>query len=232
MNSMKNLAIIPARSGSKGVKDKNIRMICGQPLIAYSIQAAKESHVFETIHVSTDSEKYAQIAREYGADVPFLRTSEYATDVASTWDAVRYVQEQYAQLGKRYDMITVLQPTSPLREAKDICEAYKMFCEKEAKSVISVCETEYSPTLCKQIKDDLSLNNFIDINLAKRRQEMPKYYRLNGSIYMLKTEVLKNMNELYGTKSYAYIMEREKSIDIDDELDIKIAEILLENTIL
>lgn len=116
---MKNIAVIPARSGSKGLKDKNIKELNGKSLLAQSIEAAQESGRFDTIHVSIDSEYYAEIAKKYGADVPFLRSAELASDTSSTWDTVRFVLEEYTKLGKEFDTITVLQPTSPLRTAED-----------------------------------------------------------------------------------------------------------------
>ena len=109
---MKNIAIIPARSGSKGLPDKNIRLLGGKPLLAYTIEAAIQSGCFDTVHVSTDSEHYAEIARQYGADVPFLRSAALATDTASTWDAVREALCRYAELGKTFDTMMLMQPTS------------------------------------------------------------------------------------------------------------------------
>ena len=117
---MKNIAIIPARSGSKGVRDKNIRNLCGKPLMAYTIEAALESGEFDEVMVSTDSEHYAEIARKYGASVPFLRSAKTASDSASSWDMVDEVLNCYAMLGKSFDTFCLLQPTSPLRDKKDI----------------------------------------------------------------------------------------------------------------
>ena len=221
---MKNIAIIPARSGSKGIKDKNIKELCGKPLMAYSIEAAIVSDLFDCVHVSTDSEEYARIAKKYGAEVPFLRDEEYASDTASTWDTVKNVLNKYSKLGKEFDVVTVLQPTSPLRTSEDICNAYQLFCEKEALSVVSVCEVEHSPLLCNTLKSDLSMDQFIDMKTVARRQDMNTYYRINGGIYMLHIDVLKNIEELYGRRSYAYVMDKRDSVDIDDELDFKLAE--------
>lgn len=228
---MKHLAIIPARSGSKGLKDKNVKILNGKPMMVYTIEAACKANIFDCVHVSTDSQEYAEIARENGADTPFLRSKEYSTDTANTWDVVRYVLKKYAELGKQFDMVTVLQPTSPLRTVDDICGAYKRFCEKKASAVVSVSEMEHSPVLCNKLEMDLSLNNFVDMSLAKRRQNMPRYYRVNGGIYMIKVQILDALDELYGANSYAYIMKRENSIDIDDDLDFKIAEALLTNKV-
>lgn len=224
---MKNIAIIPARSGSKGLKDKNIKELCGKPLIAYTIEAAIQSGIFDCVHVSTDSAEYAVIAKEYGADVPFLRSKEYATDTASTWDTVKYVLNTYSELGKEFGMVTVLQPTSPLRTSEDICGAYHMFCEKDALSVISVCEMEHTLALCNTLGENLSLNKFIDIEKMKRRQDTEVYYRINGGIYMVDVRILDKLDELYGTRSYAYVMDKNKSVDIDCEWDFKMAEFLI-----
>ena len=123
---MRNLAVIPARSGSKGLKNKNIRMFAGKPLMAYTIESAINSNQFECVHVSTDSLKYADIARQYGADVPFLRSEKLSTDEAGTWDTVRFVINEYLRLGNEFDTVTVLQPTSPLRTAGDIIAAFQI----------------------------------------------------------------------------------------------------------
>jgi len=224
---LRNIAIIPARSGSKGLKDKNIKDLCGKPLMAYSIEAAINSSIFDCVHVSTDSEKYADIAKQYGADVPFLRSENYSTDTASTWDTVNYVIEEYFSCGQKFDMVTILQPTSPLRTSEDICSAYNMFCEKQALSVVSVGEMEHSPLLANTLDESLSLNGFINLDKVGRRQDMPTYYRINGAIYMMKTQVLDNINNLYGKRSFAYVMSKEKSVDIDSLMDFKIAEILI-----
>ena len=122
---MKNIAIIPARSGSKGLKDKNIRNLNGRPLLAWTIEAAVRSGEFDEIMVSTDSEAYAEIARRYGADVPFLRSPATATDTASSWDTVAEVLENCRERGSTFDTFCLLQPTSPLRNAEDIRNAYR-----------------------------------------------------------------------------------------------------------
>ena len=121
---MKSIAIIPARSGSKGLIDKNIRLLCGKPMLAYSIEAAEKSEIFDVVHVSTDSEQYAEIAKNYGADVPFLRGEELSNDTANTWDVVRYVLKKYKELGKYFDVVMVLQPTSPLRTKEAHCRVF------------------------------------------------------------------------------------------------------------
>ena len=224
---MKNIAVILARSGSKGLKDKNIKELCGKPLMAYSIEAALESGVFDCVHVSTDSVQYAEIAKQYGADVPFMREAIHATDTATSWDALRFVMEQYRELGKEFDTVTLLQPTSPLRDANDIKKAFEVFVEMGADSVVSVCEMEHSLALCNTLKEDGCMHGFIDASKAGRRQDMQTYYRLNGAIYIQKINCLMNKKDLYGEKSYAYIMDKMNSVDIDDAFDFMIAETMM-----
>lgn len=228
---MKNIAVIPARSGSKGLKDKNIMSLYGKPLIAYSIEAAINSGLYDVVHVSTDSAEYAQIAQKYGADVPFLRDKQLAQDNSSTWDAMRYVVEQYKELGKEFDTLTVLQPTSPLRDVEDIRGAWKCFVDKEANMISSVVEMEHSPLWCNVLPDDLSMKNFEDEkNSYLPRQSLPTYYRENGAIYILKIAHLFGMENLYKNNCYAYIMSKENSIDIDDEMDFLLVEFYLKKS--
>ena len=224
---MRNIAVILARSGSKGLKDKNIKELCGKPLMAYSIEAALEAGVFDCVHVSTDSTQYAEIAKQYGADVPFLRDEAHATDTASSWDALRFVIERYKELGEAFDTVTLLQPTSPLRDAEDIIKAFEIFREKKADSVVSVCEMEHSLALCNTLTEDGCMHGFIDATKAGRRQEMQTCYRLNGAIYIQKTECLMSKKDLYGEKSYACIMDKKKSVDIDDAFDFLMAEAIM-----
>ncbi len=221
---MKSIAIITARSGSKGLKDKNIKMLKGKPLMAYSIEAALTSGKFDCVHVSTDSEEYAQIAKEYGADVPFLRDAELATDTAGTWDTLRAVVKKYEALGKSFDTVTLLQPTSPLRDAEDVKQAFTVFEEKDADSVVSICEVDHSPKICNVLGEGDSMENFIDTTSVGRRQDLGTYYRINGAIYIQKTEVLMNNQNLYGPKSFAYVMSKVHSVDIDDAFDFMVAE--------
>lgn len=225
---MTSIAIIPARSGSKGLPDKNIKLLHDKPLLAYSIEAAEKSGLFDCIHVSTDSERYEQIAREYGADVPFLRNEELSGDTAGSWDVVRWVLRQYAARGQRFDMVTLLQPTSPLREAEDIKQAYHLFEEKAADAVVSVCEMDHSPLWSNTLPEDGSMDGFLDQVADAGRQQLPMYYRINGAIYMLRTALLaEGAPGLYREGTYAYVMPKERSVDIDDALDFAIAETIL-----
>ena len=224
---MKNLAIIPARSGSKGLKDKNIKLLNGKPLMAYSIEAALESKKFDEVMVSTDSPKYADIAKEFGAMVPFLRSERTSSDTASSWDMVKEVLSCYEELGKKFDTVCLLQPTSPLRNAVDIQEAYKLYEERASVAVLSVCEMEHTPLWSNVLSDDLSLNGFIKTDLGTRRQDNDTYYRVNVAIYITSVEQLYKDSNLYREGSFAYIMPRERSVDIDTMLDFSYAEFLL-----
>lgn len=224
---MRNIAIIPARSGSKGLVDKNIKLMAGKPLMGYTIEAALGSGVFDTVMVSTDSDKYAEIAKGLGADVPFLRSEETASDTASSWDAVNEVLERYLSLGKKFDTFCLLQPTSPFRSAKDIKGAYDIFTEKSAKFVVSVCEMEHPLSWCGMIPDDLSLSGFVERGSARQRQKVGKSYRLNGAIYIADINEFNEDRFFYRDGCYAYIMETGRSIDIDNAEDFAYAEYLM-----
>lgn len=223
-NNKKFLAIIPARSGSKGLKDKNIKELCGKPMIAYTIEAAKESKIFEDIIVSTDSLKYAEISNKYGASVPFLRPDYLSTDIATTNDVIEYTIKELQKIGKEFDYFILLQPTSPLRTSQDILGAVELLFKKNANSIISVCEAEHSPLYMNILDESLSMDGFLPKNVKTRRQEFSKYYRLNGAIYISKVDYFLKYKNFYGEISYAYIMDKIRSIDIDDEFDFTMAE--------
>lgn len=224
---MNNLAIIPARSGSKGLKDKNIKLLNGKPLIAYSIEAAEQSGIYSHILVSTDSEIYGKIAIKYGAEVPFYRSEENASDVASSWDVVKEVLRKYMKMGVEFDTFTLLQPTSPLRKTEDILNAYQIFKEKKATAVVSVCEMEHSPLWSNTLPEDNSLAGFLKSESNKQRQKLETFYRINGAIYMANVKEFLKDTSLYRDNCYAYKMSAERSIDIDTELDFKIAETII-----
>ena len=224
---MTNIAIIPARSGSKGLRDKNIKELCGKPLIAWSIESAQKSCCFDEIMVSTDSEQYAEIARKYGASVPFLRSKVTSSDTASSWDMVDEVLEGYKKLSREFDTFCLLQPTSPLRTAQDISTAYELYQKKANFAVVSVCEAEHSPLWCGHLPDSQEFENFIDVNSMKQRQAGGKFYRLNGAIYIVDIERFKTDRFLYQKGSYAYIMRQDQSVDIDTDTDFQFAELLM-----
>lgn len=222
---MNNIAIIPARSGSKGLKDKNIKELNGKPLMAYTIEAALRSNQFETIMVSTDSKEYAKIACEYGAEVPFLRSEETSTDEAGSWDVVLEVLSNYVELGKMFDTVCLLQPTSPLRKVDDIINSYKLLEEKKADAITSVCEVDHSPLWTMTLSSDQSMKDFRNqkrINVPRQKLEM--YYRLNGAIYIRKIKYLNNEIFILDPNEYAYIMSKKYSVDIDSIDDFEYAE--------
>ncbi|MCR4617414.1 MAG: acylneuraminate cytidylyltransferase family protein [Lachnospiraceae bacterium] len=220
---MSCLAIIPARSGSKGLPDKNIKVLGDKPLIGWTIDASKESGCFDEIMVSTDSEEYGRIARNLGANVPFLRSAETSCDTASSWDMVREVLKCYDNIGKRFDGFCLLQPTSPFRNAEDIKGAFSLMKEKQAKAVVSVCECEHSPLWSGNLPDSLSMDGFITKTAMEQRQKQSKFFRLNGAIYLMDTDGFLKGRELYGAGTFAYIMKNENSVDIDSALDFEYA---------
>lgn len=226
---MRSIAIIPARSGSKGLKDKNIRLLAGKPMMAYTIEAAKQSGIFDCVHVSTDSKEYARIAQKLGADVPFLRSDELSGDTAGSWDVVRWTLEQYAQRGQTFDCVALLQPTSPLRTAEDIQNAYRIMQEKHADAVVGVCEMDHSPVWSNTLPEDGNMDGFLNRAANIGRQNLPVYYRINGAVYLAKKDILSDAETaLYGVGTYAYVMPKQRSIDIDDVFDFMVAEAVMD----
>ncbi|MDH6632074.1 UNVERIFIED_ORG: pseudaminic acid cytidylyltransferase [Lelliottia amnigena] len=222
------IALIPARGGSKRLPDKNIKQLHGKPLIAWTIEAAILSQLFDKVIVSTDSEKISEVAKHYGAEVPFIRPAEISGDTASTADVVKhaidFINKNYAA---SVETICLLQPTSPLRNSSHIEEAYKLYARKNANSVISVCELEHPIQLCNTLDNNLSMNDFISSENIRRSQDYDKYYRLNGAIYIFNSCHVNNIAGIYDSKSYAYVMDRFSSIDIDVKEDFMLAEALM-----
>ena len=224
---MHNIAIIPARSGSKGLKNKNIKLMNGKPLLAYSIEAAKKSGAFDEIMVSTDSQKYADIAVEYGASVPFLRSAENSSDTAGSWDTVVEVLGKYREAGRLFDTVCLLQPTSPLRTGEDIFGAYEFFIDKEVNALTTVCEVDHSPLWTMTLDESRMLTEYRKNSIDIPRQKLDTYYRINGAIYIRKIEYGIDCIHLDNSKEIAFIMDKRRSVDIDDELDFAIGEYLL-----
>lgn len=213
------LAIIPARGGSKRLPRKNILDLCGKPLISYSIEAGLKSKYISKVIVSSDDEEILQLSQKSGVDT-IKRPDYLSTDNSSTFDALEHTINSL----EKYDYIVLLQPTSPLRNEKHIDEAIELLNEKDADAVISVCETEHSPLWCNTLDEDLNMSNFLSKEiLNKRSQDLPKYYRINGAIYICKMEkLLENRSYFIKENIFAYIMEKIYSVDIDDELDFLI----------
>lgn len=226
-NDKKFLAIIPARSGSKGLKDKNIKNLNEKPMIAYTIEAAKQSGIFTDIIVSTDSERYATISEKHGATVPFLRPKELATDSSTSIDMIEYTITELNKRGFTYDFFMLLQPTSPLRDANDIRNAVNLLTKKKANSVVSVCEAEHSPHLMNTLDDSLNMDGFLPTKFNKRRQDLSTYYRLNGAIYLSNTRYFQEHKSFYKEKSYACVMKQKNSIDVDSWIDFELIRILI-----
>lgn len=227
---MKIIAIIPARSGSKGLPDKNIKSVCGRPLMDYTIKAAIDSECFETVMVSTDSEKYAEIAKKCGADVPFMRSATTAGDKAGSWDVVREILNNYKKKGIIYDYVALLQPTSPLRSAMDIRMAVKMLDADSVNNVVSVTETEHPVQWCFTLPADLEMLEYAKSPYNNmRRQDLIKHYQENGAIYLVNAnKIINDDYNLYEDKCFAYIMPRERSIDIDTKLDLIVLKAIIE----
>lgn len=225
---MRILAIVPARGGSKGIKDKNIKEIEGRPLIEYTIEAAKRCEYIDEIVVSTDSEKIAKVAKKAGAKVPFLRPDELASDTARTIDVVLFTIEQLKLIGQEYDIVVLLQPTSPLRDEDDICGAIEKYVSCNMKSLVSVSEVSESPILMRQIVDETHMEKLLNINSTIRRQDMAKYYMVNGSIYINKIEEL-NSDTSLNDNVIPYVMDRSHSVDIDDDVDIEVMKYYVNN---
>lgn len=204
-------------------------MLAGKPLIAYSIEAAEASEMFSEIMVSTDSDRYAAIAREWGAEVPWLRGADLSSDTAGSWDVVRTELARYAQRDRYFDTVCLLQPTSPLRAAEDIRTSYRLLLEHNAGAVTSMCEVEHSPLLTATLDDTLSLSSFRS-KLAElpslRRQDLPQHYRLNGAIYVRRVSYDGGI-ALVEEPEVACLMESFASVDIDSLFDFYVAETLL-----
>lgn len=215
---MRVLALIPARSGSKGVKDKNIRNFRGKPLMAHTIESALSSGVCDEVFVCTDSEKYASIAKKWGASVPFLRSERSARDESKSIECVIEALERYKESGKEFDTLILLQPTSPLRNAEHIKEAYKKFLEY-GEDLASVCESAENPLFMRRIENE-RLCNLLPLPSSVRRQDLQKCYILNGAIYINATSRL-NENTSFNDNPLSYVMSREESLDIDEEGDLK-----------
>lgn len=226
---MKRIAIITARSGSKGLKDKNIMDLRGRPLIDYTIRAALDSGCFDEVMVSTDSQLYADISIKCGASVPFLRSAETSGDTAGSWDVVREVLRNYEAMGQVFDQAVLLQPTSPLRTAEDITGAFRRMEEVGAENMISVVEVEHPIQWCVKASEDLSLTELAASPYWEmRRQDLPKHYRVNGAIYIVNAKKMMDPNYAYmSDKCYGYIMEQEKSVDIDTITDFCAVEAIL-----
>lgn len=224
------LCTICARGGSKGVKNKNIKTLNGKPLIAYTIEQAKASKLFEHIVISTDSDDIANTAKQYGAEVFFKRDADIASDTAGKLDVIK---DAFLKSEKHYnqtfDYLIDLDATAPLRDTKDIIDSFKQFIEDNNDNLITAAPSRRSPyfNLVEQDKNGkVYLSKTLDSNIA-RRQDAPKSYDMNASIYIWKRETIINENSIFLENTGLYVMPEERSIDIDSELDFKFVEFIM-----
>jgi len=218
---MKRLAYIPARGGSKGIPKKNIAELGETPLIAFTIVAALKSGLFDKVMVSTDSEEIAEVARLYGAWVPFLRYAEFAQDTSKTIDAVVSDKVRLEEIGERFDEFVLLQCTSPFRTAQDIQGAVAL-AEKVHAGVVSISPVEEHPILMRTVDEIGKVSRVLNCSSTCRRQDMPPYYRVNGAIYVNFWEDLSPTLSL-NDNPYGYVMEKKDSLDIDTKADLEAA---------
>tara|TARA_A100001011_G_C14159785_1_gene777732 strand:+ start:33 stop:728 length:696 start_codon:yes stop_codon:yes gene_type:complete len=218
------LAIIPARSGSERLPDKNKLNLCGKPLISWTIEAAKRSKYVNKIAVSSDDSEILKIAKESSVEI-ISRPDELASNTATSIDVIKHSLE----ILDGYEYVILLQPTSPLRNYRHIDESIKFLKQKNADAIISVCETNHNPLWSNTLDRNLSMSNFIENEQSnKRSQDLEKFYRLNGAIYICKTKNLLEENTFFIKKNiFAFLMDKKSSIDIDDKLDFEIATIYM-----
>ena len=228
---MKNvLCTICARGGSKGVKNKNIKILLNKPLIAYTIEQAKASNLFEHIVISTDSDDIANVAKEYGAEVFFKRDEEMASDTAGKLDVIRDAftrSEDY--YGQKFDYLIDLDATAPLRAVEDIVNSFHQFLDNDNDNLITAMPSRRSPYFNLVEVDatgKVSLSKKLDSSIV-RRQDAPKSYDMNASIYIWKRETILCENSIFLEKTGLYVMPEERSIDIDNELDFEFVEFLM-----
>ncbi|MBS7196835.1 MAG: acylneuraminate cytidylyltransferase family protein [Bacteroidales bacterium] len=222
----KILAIIPARGGSKGVPRKNIKFLCGKPLICYTIDAVKPFESYIDICISTDDREIKDVVEQYGVRVPFMRPKYLATDSASTVDVLLHALQFYRENGKYYDILLVLQPTSPFRQSRHIEDALTLFRD-DIDMVVSVKTSHAAVAICRE-----NIQGYLELPLnekATRRQDLTDYYEYNGAIYVVNVESLLKERCLTFDKKIKYLMDDLSSVDIDNNLDFEYAEFLMRN---
>lgn len=230
INGKKVLGLVTARAGSKGLPGKNIKPMLGKPLIAWTIEQGLASRYIDKILVSTDGQEIAQVARDYKADVPFIRPHELATDSAKSIEVIEHALEFLAAADHRFDMIVLLEPTSPLRDVSDIDGAVE-FCDSlgDSASVVSVVVAESSHPAFLFKKEDAYIRPMLDRapNGLRRQDLQDEYYYLEGSVYVSPIPLLKTKAGFYHDCTAPWIVERYKSVEIDEMVDFITAEALL-----
>lgn len=225
------IAIVPARGGSKGLPGKNIKNLCGKPLIAYTLEAALKSKEIERVVVSTDSREIASVAKKYGAEVPFLRPACLAEDGTSAVDvylhAVEYLMNQW---NCTISQFAVLLPTTPMRDESEIDAAVRMFTEKKATTLVSVVEAETPISWYCRMEENGVIQNagFDNKSFMANRQKNDKYFIPNGAIYILNYQLLKERRTYYAKDTVGYVMTKGKSADIDTIDDFEYVEYLMQ----
>ncbi len=222
MYKIKILGLIPARGGSKGIPKKNLYIFNNKPLIQWTIESAKESNLLDKIIVSTDDQSIANFSRSKGVEVPFLRDKNLATDDSLIIDTVLKVLEQQ----KNFDYVLLLQPTSPLKTKDDIANIISLQKKYNASSLVSVCEASENPAHFYEINNQNYLCKSFEEVKGSNRQNYKKNYILNGALYLSSVKNLKKYKSFFTNNTIPYIMPRERSIDIDDIIDIKWGEFI------
>lgn len=225
------LAIIPARGGSKGIKDKNIIELDGKPLLAHSIQAGLNSKYIDKVVVSTDSKIISKIAKKYGAEVPFIRPEYLASDTAKTIDTVIHCIEEMKKLGEEYKYVVLLQPTQPLRQPWHIDEAIELMLKTDEDALSSVSRVKDHPILMRTIDENGHAVNLLNESSTKRRQDFPDFYKVNGAIYINKINENLNSKTSLNDNRLAYIMDEMYDVDIDELMDLELAQIALKQIV-
>lgn len=222
------LAVIPARGGSKGIPSKNIFNVGGQPLIKYTIDCAKNSKYLDRTVISTDSTEIKRVAEECGGDVPFMRPAELALDTSKTIDCIVHAIETLKKLGEEYDYVMIIQNTVPLRKGWHIDESIEKIIDSNERSLVSVTEVEQHPILMRTLNEDDTVKNLLHMNSTMRRQDFPKFYKVDGAIAIQKIDEEFNLNTSINDGKLAYIMDSKYSRDIDNYIDIKVIEYYFE----
>lgn len=225
------LGFIPARGGSKGIPGKNTIDVAGKPLIAWTIEAARESGIFDRVVVSTDSDDIATVAAAYGAEIPCRRPADLSGDEASVTSAALHMLAVLRQQdGYQPDYVVLLQPTSPLRTPEDIREAWKIAEAQDAEGIVSVTPAEGHPLwlMTMDERDRLQLF-FSDTGKSSRRQDQPELYAPNGAVFLVKTSVLLSGGDWYRCDKRAYVMPAERSLDVDSPWDLHLVRLVLDH---
>lgn len=232
MKTPRILGIIPARGGSKGIPKKNLALLCGKPLVYYTIQAAMASSRLTRTILSSDDPEIIKVGEYYGVEVPFMRPSELATDVASSAEVAKYSLERIeSEDGKPYDYVCLLEPTSPLRTSEDIDGAIELLLAAQADAVVSVSRIEAPHPVKTLVIEGGLLRPFLPGRWGPNltRQELEPVYAVNGAVYCVERNVLLESTSFWGRASIPYIMPAERSVNIDTWLDLKLAEALMQN---